>query len=217
MAGFRVLNECGQAGLYFNDVQVDCSGFLLKGAHNLSNLAGVCTVADLIGLKEFRKTVDVRSFKPLEHRLEEFKVEGGPLCVDDSISTVPEATIAALKSYPGQDTVLLLGGFDRGQDYTELFAFLRNTRVKCVILLPSSGERIYAAFSGQSWPFEMVRAANLERAVKEATQRARSGELILLSPAAPSFGEFRNFQERGNLFKLLCKKHAVSVESEVEA
>jgi UDP-N-acetylmuramoylalanine--D-glutamate ligase len=194
--------------LYYNDAPVDCSGFPLKGEHNVSNLAAGCTVADLVGIHVVRSAVDVRTFQQLHHRLEEFRVGPGLLCVDDSIATVPEATMAALEAYPRQDVVLLLGGSDRGQDHSALLNVLPRTRVRSLILLPPSGERLFAELSARSWPFEVVRAGNLEGAVKQGMSRVPADGLLLLSPAAPSFGEFRNFEERGNAFKVLCRAHA---------
>ena len=86
--------------LLYKGEPVDCASFPLKGEHNLSNLAAACTVADILGIHGSRHRVDLASFRQLRHRLEEFVVGSpGLLCVNDSISTVPQATIAALKAY----------------------------------------------------------------------------------------------------------------------
>ena len=191
-------------GLFFDGAAVDCSGFPLKGEHNLSNLAAACTAADLAGVPAVRRAVDVRDFRQLDHRLQEFRV-GDILCVDDSISTVPEATMAALQAYPDRDTILLLGGAERGQDYGELFALLPQTRVRAVFLLPPIGERIFTQMSGQPLSFALQRAPNLKDAVGQAFRRVPANGLILLSPGAPSFGEFRDFEERGRNFRAACK------------
>lgn len=206
--GFRVHG----GRLNFDDRPVDYSGFL-KGSHNLSNVAAACTVADVIGITDFRNAVDIRSFQQLPHRLEEFRVGPGLLCIDDSISTVPESTIAALEAYPDRNIALLLGGWDRGQDYSALFALLRVSRVKCLILLPPNGERIRAEISRISMPFGVVNANSLEHAVTEAFMRVTRDDIVMLSPAAASFGEFRNFEERGQAFKALCASHAALIEA----
>jgi UDP-N-acetylmuramoylalanine--D-glutamate ligase len=195
-------------GLFLNDAPVDCAGFPLKGEHNLGNLAAACAVADLVGLSAVRRAVDVRDFKQLDHRLQEFRIADGILCVDDSISTVPEATLAALQAYPDRDTILLLGGAERGQNFRELFTLLPQTRVRAVILLPPIGERIYTEMSMQSLPFALLRAANLKDAVEQAFRRILPNGLILLSPGAPSFGEFRDFEERGRRFRTSCEEYA---------
>jgi UDP-N-acetylmuramoyl-L-alanine---L-glutamate ligase len=199
-------------GLFFDGATVDCSGFPLKGEHNLGNLAAACAAVDLAGILSVRRAVDVRDFQQLDHRLQEFRV-GDVLCVDDSISTVPEATIAALGAYPDRETILLLGGTERGQDFQELFALLPQTRVRAVILLPPIGERIFAQMSTPSLPFALLRAANLKDAVGQAFRRVAKGGLILLSPGAPSFGEFRDFEERGHWFRTCCEACAGQVEA----
>jgi len=195
-------------GLFFDGAPVECAGFLLKGEHNLGNLAAACTVADLVGLPAVRRAVDLRDFRQLDHRLQEFTVASGILCVDDSIATVPEATIAALQAYPDRDTILLLGGAERGQDFEELFAWLPQTRVRAVILLPPIGERVHAQMSGRSLSFALLLATNLMDAVEKAFQRVPANGLVLLSPGAPSFGEFRDFEERGRRFRTCCEEYA---------
>jgi UDP-N-acetylmuramoylalanine--D-glutamate ligase len=202
--------------LLYDGAPVDCSGFPLKGEHNLGNLAAACTAAELAGVP-CRSAVDLRAFQQLPHRMEEFRVGLGLLCVDDSIATVPEATAAALEAYPERETVLLLGGADRGQDYAQLIDLLPRTRVTAVIVLPPSGERILADLSQRSPPFGIVPAANLDAAVREGMARVAVDGLLLLSPAAASFGEFQNFEERGNAFKALCRSHAALIGSQRNA
>jgi UDP-N-acetylmuramoyl-L-alanine---L-glutamate ligase len=205
-AGYEVR---GGTLLYKGD-PVDCASFPLKGEHNLSNLAAACTAADMLGVHASRRRVDLASFRQLRHRLEEVVVGRPPglLCVNDSISTVPQAAIAALKAYPDRPTILLLGGTDRGQDYAELFDFLPQTRVKAIVLLPPNGARIEAELHGRLLSAEVFRADRFEEGVRQALRRATAGDLLLLSPAAPSFGEFRNFEARGDAFMRLCEAHA---------
>jgi UDP-N-acetylmuramoylalanine--D-glutamate ligase len=198
--------------LLYRGKSVDCASFPLKGEHNLSNLAAACTVADILGIHGSRHRVELASFRQLRHRLEEFVV-GTPelLCVNDSISTVPQATIAALKAYPDRPIVLLLGGTDRGQDYSELLEFLPRTQVKAIVLLPPNGARIEMQMQGHAMAGKVFRADRFEQGVKEALRRAAPGDMLLLSPAAPSFGEFRNFEERGEAFKALCEANVALV------
>jgi len=196
--------------LYFDNTEIKCLGFPLKGEHNLSNLAAACTVADILDIHKFRECINLGSFKQLDHRLEEFRVGSGLLCVDDSISTVPEATIAALKAYPDVDKILFLGGTDRGQDYTQLLSHIMEARVKEVLLLRPAGERILSQISESCKNIRARCVATLEQGVAEAMRSVRENDLIMLSPAAPSFGEFRDFEERGRAFKELCRRYAPS-------
>jgi UDP-N-acetylmuramoyl-L-alanine---L-glutamate ligase len=207
-SGYRVRD--GQ--LLFDDERIDCAGFPLKGEHNLINLAGACAAADALDVRQYRRSIDLRSFKQLDHRLQEFRVGAGLLCVNDSIATVPEATMAALKAYPDQDIVLFLGGADRGQDYSGLIDFLPKTRVKKVILLPPVGERLFKQLSQSGRDLPAICAANLDEGVAEAMRSAHGGDVLLLSPAAPSFGQFHDFEERGRAFVDLCTRHWMQVE-----
>ena len=163
--------------LRYEGERVDCASFPLKGEHNLSNLAAACTAADILGIHGGRHRVDLASFRQLRHRLEEFVVGGPPglLCVNDSISTVPQATIAALEAYPDRPTVPLLGGTDRGQDYAELLDLLPRTRVKAIVLLPPNGARIEAQMQGHAMARQGVprRPLRAGRQGSAAPRRAR--------------------------------------------
>jgi UDP-N-acetylmuramoylalanine--D-glutamate ligase len=201
--------------LHFNGGVVDVLGYPsrkgLKGDHDLENLAGVCTVANLLGMHEFRRRVDVRSFRQLPHRREEFMI-GELLCVDDSISTIPQSAENAVKTYPDRDSVLLLGGGDRGQDYAALYEFLRGSKVRSVVALPPNGERIVNELSATPtpWPFKIISVTDFEGGVVEALKHAPSGGAVILSPAAPArdYGPFADYAERGNVFKEICRRNA---------
>jgi UDP-N-acetylmuramoylalanine--D-glutamate ligase len=182
--------------------------FRLKGQHNLSNLAAALTVAEIVGLDLAASERAAAGFGGLPHRMAEFVV-GDVLCVDDSISTIPEATIAALRSYPDRDACLLLGGTDRGQNYGELYEFLRQSRVKFLALLPPNGARIAEELTALTHTCESLLAKDLDEAVEACFRRLNSGDLLLLSPAAPSFGQFSNFEERGRVFEELCRSKGV--------
>ena len=191
--------------LYYRDAPVDTSSFPLRGGHNLENLAGACTLLDLIGLHEVRTRVDLSGFAQLRHRLEEFIGEAGRICVNDSISTVPEATLVALRAYSDKKVTLFLGGTDRGQDHAQLIDYLAHANIAGVILLPDTGGRIAQEMAGRQWSFVITQAANLREGVALAQRHAPDDSVFLLSPAAPSFGQFRDFEERGDSFIALCK------------
>ncbi len=192
--------------LYYCDKPVTCDSPSLKGEHNLSNIAAACTLCDMIGIHTVREKVDLHDFEQLPHRLQEFDC-GGILCVDDSIATIPEATLEAVKVYADKRIVLIIGGTDRGQNYDALFAELAHYTISGVMLLPDTGRRIYDTYAKRNLAFPMQACADLDEAVREAFKLANSGDVILLSPAAPSFGQFRNFEERGDCFKALCEKY----------
>lgn len=214
LAGRQNLRWCNdEAGfheqdgkLFYGAREIDVVNFALRGAHNVANLAAACTVADMAGVTGLRERVDMTGFQQLQHRLEEFQA-GGVTCVDDSISTVPQATLAALAAYADRDIVLIAGGTDRGQDYAELAQALLRAKITALVLLPVTGARLREALAGSA-PFDIRDAATLAQAVDAAMSAVAPGGVVLLSPAAPSFEEFRNFEERGRRFKELCAQMA---------
>ena len=137
-------------------------------------------------------------FNGLEHRLERVAVINGVEYVNDSISTVPEAAIAAVNAFDGADC-LILGGMDRGISYDVLAEFLNTGVVENVILLPDSGRRIGRLITNHN--VSVIHAENMEKAVSLASKTAKSR--VILSPASASYGFYRNFEERGRHFKEL--------------
>jgi UDP-N-acetylmuramoylalanine-D-glutamate ligase len=131
----------------------------------------------------------------------------GVLWVDDSISTTPESTRAALASFPGRPIVLIAGGQDRGQDYTRLGRVLAEIGAS-VIGVPSTGPRLIdAARDAGVQPARAIEAGDLREAVTHARALAGAGAVVLLSPAAPSYDHYRDFEERGERFRALANRH----------
>ncbi len=189
--------------LFFGTHEVPVTHFALRGAHNIANLAAACTAAEQAGVTGLRERVDMTDFEQLAHRLEEF-VAHEITCVDDSISTVPQATLAALAAYADRPLVLIAGGSDRGQDYEELAEALMRANIAALILLPLTGARLRAALEKRGVAFPIVDAGKLAEAVAQAFVHVPKDGVVLLSPAAPSFEEFANFEERGRAFKAAC-------------
>ncbi len=202
--GFRVEN----GALYKGAVPFEAAHFPLKGAHNLSNLAAALTVVAHLGLDAIACEKTLVDFAIPPHRLSEFTVDG-VLCVNDSISTIPEATLAALKAFEDPPYCLILGGEDRGQTYAELYAYLQERPPRFLALLPVNGKRIADELDPLALPFERRLTENLTEAVDACFLRLQKGDLLLLSPAAPSYGQFTNFEERGRRFEELCRAKTV--------
>jgi UDP-N-acetylmuramoylalanine--D-glutamate ligase len=166
----------------------------LARAHNQSNLSGALEVARWLGVDDNAALHAVEDFVPLPHRQQEIGEVDGVLFVDDSISTTPEAAIAALDVYRDRDVTLILGGHDRGIDYTALVTRLRTSPPQAVILMDASGKRIRLLLPNAQQVTSMSEAVRLAKAL---TPR---GGVVLLSPAAPSYGTYRSFVERGQDF-----------------
>ncbi len=168
------------------------------GEHNIYNAQFVHYIAvKLLGCNEAEVLESMKRFKGLPHRLEHIGDVNGVAFYDDSISTIPEATISAIKSVPGVQTVLI-GGMDRGINYDVLIRFIKENKQYKYICMYDSGKRIYDAV-GECAQCRYV--PDLELAVEEAKQVTESGKACVLSPAAASYGYFKNFEERGEVFK----------------
>jgi UDP-N-acetylmuramoylalanine--D-glutamate ligase len=175
----------------------------LKGAHNLENvLAGVCAGA-LLGCEPQQTRQAVRNFKAVEHRLEYVATIRGVEYFNDSKATNVDATVKALESFPA-NIHLILGGKDKGSDYTVLNDLLRQ-RVKRVYTIGAAAKKIEAQIEGAA---EIVQAGTLESAVKRATAVAQEGDIVLLAPACASFDQFRNYEHRGKVFKEVVRELA---------
>lgn len=170
----------------------------LCGKHNLYNIAIALATAVKTGADANKCLAALPGFNGLEHRLERVAVINGVEYVNDSISTVPEAAIAAVNAFDGADC-LILGGMDRGISYDVLAEFLNTGVVENVILLPDSGRRIGRLITNHN--VSVIHAENMEKAVSLASKTAKSR--VILSPASASYGFYRNFEERGRHFKEL--------------
>jgi UDP-N-acetylmuramoyl-L-alanine---L-glutamate ligase len=172
----------------------------LARPHNLSDLCAALTVAKSLGIDPAAALEAAAGFAGLPHRQQELGNVGSVLYVDDSISTIPESTIAALEVYRGRDITLILGGHDRGIDYGKLIKALANGGAKRAVCLGASGERIGAALNAAASGCSVYLVRSMAEAVACAVETTPSGGVVLLSPAAPSYGLYRDFSERGHDF-----------------
>lgn len=180
---------------------------LLAGEHNLLNIAAAGVAALLAGASEKGIARAVASFKGLPHRLEYVGNIRGIHFYNDSIATIPEAVLEALKACPDAFT-LILGGHDRGVDYGPFMDALQASHVRNLVMMGAAGQRMLQltrkmpGFAGKT----MVEVRNLHEAFQWALMNTPPGKACLLSPAAASYDAFRNFEERGDLFRLLVNQ-----------
>jgi UDP-N-acetylmuramoylalanine--D-glutamate ligase len=177
----------------------------LARPQNRSNLCAALAVAKSLDLDPAVALEAAGGFRGLPHRQQELGEVAGVLFVDDSISTIPESTLAALAVYAGRDITVILGGHDRGIDYGKLVEKAVTGAAKAVICLGDSGERIYSlaravATRRHDVTCKLYRARSMEDAVAYARQVTPPGGVVLLSPAAPSYGHYRDYIERGRDF-----------------
>lgn len=178
----------------------------LIGAHNLANAGVVARIALAAGVSEDAIVEGIALFEPLPHRLQEIRY-GGKAFVNDSISTNPEATKAAMAAYPRGKVALVVGGFDRGQNYDDLIARLPAAPLASLWLLPDTGHRIAEALDLTALPFPTTRVESLEDLFEKVSTEPESFDALILSPGAPSYNQFSNFEERGQKFLKLAEKH----------
>lgn len=177
----------------------------LIGVHHMGNLAAALTAAGRVGADAESLLSHVATFTPLAHRLQ-LVHDDGRRWVDDSISTIPEAAIAALRAFPDVPVTLLAGGYDRTQDHAPLIDEVTSRGDVLVVALPVTGTRLATEIAAAGG--DVIVVESLEQAVKVADDRTPAGGVVLLSPAAPSYGQFRSFEERGDRFALLARRHA---------
>ena len=174
----------------------------LPGEHNMHNLAAALTLLDELGLEIQDLDKALAAFSGLPHRLQTIGTRDGVRYVDDSISTTPVSVVAALETLGTDGMVLLLGGLDRGLDWHQFARGLAGHPPLAIITMPDNGEKVYAALqaAGVDPAGGLHTVDNLSEAVKLAQSLAPDNGCILLSPGAPSFPHFRDFEDRGNQF-----------------
>src|SRR5215470_2733072 len=170
----------------------------LKGTHNLENVLAAISCGVLLGCGTEEIRDAVRNFKAVEHRLEYVATIRGVEYYNDSKATNVDATIKALESFE-RGVHLILGGKDKGSDYSVLNDLLR-ARVKRVYTIGAAAQKIELQITG-----EVVVSGTLEDAVKQASASAESGDVVLLAPACASFDQFQNYEHRGKVFKELVR------------
>jgi UDP-N-acetylmuramoylalanine--D-glutamate ligase len=176
----------------------------LAGAHNVENVLAAVCMARLAGVSSEVIRSTVAQFKAVEHRLEFVRELAGVRYFNDSKATNVDATMKAIEAFPG-GIHLILGGKDKGSDYTTLVPLVRE-RVKTVITIGSAAEKIERQFAGVA-PIEakIESAGTMQQAVATARKLATAGDTVLLAPACASFDQFRNYEERGRVFKELVQ------------
>ncbi|WP_457748405.1 Mur ligase family protein [Sulfurimonas sp.] len=153
---------------------------------------------DILALDDAVYLQTIQNFQTLPHRLEFVQNIQGVSYINDSISTIPEAAIQAVKVLKNVDT-LILGGYDRGVHYEALIDFLLQSEIENIILFSDTGKKIYDALHVKAKHKKLFLFNNLQECVKKAYNISRS--IVLFSPAASSFNEYKNFEERGDEFK----------------
>jgi UDP-N-acetylmuramoyl-L-alanine---L-glutamate ligase len=193
-------------GFVPDDFPLDVSLTNFIGEHNRSNLAAAYKVATYVGVPDGLALRILRETEPLPHRLQSVGIHAGIEWVNDSIATAPEATLAALDALGENVETIFLGGFDRGYDFAELAERLNTSEsLRQIVLFPATGDRIKELLDpdAQKLIFE---TKDMSQAVQWAAAHTSPGKIALLSCASPSFGLYKDFNERGEAFMRAVKK-----------
>ena len=196
--GFHVL---GDSLLFKKKEILNLSQINLIGKHNLENIGAALTVCTELRLDIIQCIEAIKSFKPLAHRLQDLGPQGKFFAINDSIATTPIATIAAMQTVDQSKTTLLVGGYDRGNDWTDFAESLNNNPPNLLIISGQNGEIINQLLEQIKANFRYILCVDLKQAIKEAVLRSRAGDTILLSPGAPSFDQFDSYIARGDFFE----------------
>ncbi len=206
---------CLGEDLYYGEEKITSAEKLFVGGiHNVQNaLAAIC-VAKLLGVDSAKLAEAIENFKGVSHRVEKVAVVDGVTYIDDSKGTNAAATIKAIGCVKGE-TVLLLGGKEKGQGYDELFSVIKNSSVVHTVLYGENRFRLIDGAEKNGWT-NVTLCTGFDCAVRFAKMLAKSGQNVLLSPASASFDEFVGYEERGERFVKIVeefqKENAVSKE-----
>ena len=190
--------------LYYEKEKIlSAEELVLDGEHNIQNALAVIAAAKIVGVENSAIATALTSFKGIKHRIEFVGEVGGVKFIDDSKGTNVDATLKAVAAMK-EETVLLLGGKNKGYDYAKLFSTIVRSKIVHAVLY---GENRYALLkSAREVGFSSITLCDsFSFAVRVATMKAKSGQTVLLSPASASFDEFANYEERGDKFvEIVC-------------
>ena len=193
--------------LYRGDAFIFETGAVpLPGRHNRGNLCAVMAAIEALGVDPAPLVRAALDFRPLPHRLQWLGERDGIDWINDSISTTPHASLAALDCHRGRRVAILLGGHDRGLDWSDFAARLRDEAPVAVVTMGGNGPRIHALLASLAAEgrFVLEAADDLADAVARARRLLEGDGVVLLSPGAPSFGAYRDYTERGRHFAALA-------------
>lgn len=178
----------------------------LPGRHNRGNLCAVLATLEALGLDAVALAAHAENFRPLPNRLQSLGERDGILYVNDSISTTPHATLAALDCFRDRPVAVLLGGHDRGVDWSDFAAAMQQDAPAAIVTMGANGPRIHALLAplAAEGKFKLEAADDLESAISRARRLLGGTGVVLLSPGAPSFGVYKDYVARGRHFAALA-------------
>lgn len=190
----------------FEEAIIETKEIPLLGEHNILNILPSVIIATLRGVKADELKKALRSATPVEKRLETVGIVGGITFVDDALATIPEATIAAVKALGNNVQTLIVGGFDRGQDFSSLATVIAASSIEHLLFFPTTGEKIADAVRVRTQKVKMHPVKNMKDAVGIARMVTHPGKTVLLSTASASFGLFADYRDRSRQYEDAIRK-----------
>lgn len=185
----------------------DEKDILLKGEHNRINICAVLGICDILGIDPMLLNTVLKTFAGLPHRMQQLWIYGDIQWIDDAISTTPESTIQAIKTFENEIDTIFLWWTDRGYVFDELIQVIRESNIRNIVLFPDSWKRIWETIQKYTYTehFTIYTTDSMADAVKFAYQYTKKGKICLLSTASPSYSIWKNFEEKGDLFAQYIK------------
>ena len=189
-----------------SEIDINNIETLLVGDHNKKDIVAAVLAAEFLGIDRNKALDDIKDFNSLPHRLENVGTFKGITFYNDSIATNQEAVIAGIKALPRLDTILV-GGARKGFKYNQLVDYLVTSHVKNILLLPDTDVEIQELFDQHQHDKNIIHIKDIEEGIKLSFKLAPEGTAVSLEPAAASFNQFKNFEERGDKFRSLVQKY----------
>ena len=188
-----------------NEILIDCKKIKLKGNHNIENILASIQIAKLFDINNTVIKNAILNFDPLEHRMESIETKDSITYINDSKATNIRSTIKAIES-SNQKTILILGGYSKGKTNYEKRLGTQFDNISNIICYGSEGENIYKQLKDI---YNCQYIKEFKKAIVASINIAKINNRVLLSPACSSYDQFNNFEERGNEFKRIVKKHVI--------
>lgn len=192
------------------EIVAETSDIKLPGPHNLENVVAAIAVAKIYGISNINIQMVLKNFKGLPHRLEYVGTINSAKYYNDSFSTTPETTIAAICSFKNPK-IVILGGSSKNSDFSPLIKKIENDKtIKSLILVGPEGEKIKGLIKSESTKNKIIYGQKtMKQIVEQSVQLAEKSDVVLLSPACASFDMFKNYKDRGEQFAREVKKHEI--------
>ncbi|HEX8777849.1 MAG TPA: cyanophycin synthetase, partial [Rhodanobacter sp.] len=182
----------------------DIHAMAAPGVHNALNACAALAALETLGHDAIRAAPALAEFHPLPHRLQPLGARDGLDWINDSISTTPQATLAALDSLAGREVTVIVGGHDRGLDWSDFVRAVKDRAGLRIVAQGANGPRIARALRQAKTELPLGEAEDFADAVAMARTVTPTGGVVLLSPGAPSFDQFKDYAERGRRFAALA-------------